>query len=176
MQGYLVLTVIGDDRPGLVESLAQTIAAHDGNWLESRMSHLAGKFAGVLRVRVPGENSAALCEALGALEGRGLRIVAEGGAAERATFREVRLSLVGSDHPGIVREISTVLARRRVNVEELTTQCVDAPMSGQPLFEADARLELPDDVTLEDLRGDLEAVAHDLMVDVALIRPEERGG
>ena len=52
METYLVLTVIGDDRPGLVEALAETIAAHEGNWLESRMSHLAGKFAGLLRVSV----------------------------------------------------------------------------------------------------------------------------
>ena len=52
MTTYLVLTAIGDDKPGLVESLAQTIASNAGNWLESNMSQLAGKFAGVLRVSV----------------------------------------------------------------------------------------------------------------------------
>jgi glycine cleavage system regulatory protein len=173
MDDYLVLAVIGDDRPGLVESLAQTIAAHDGNWLESRMSHLAGKFAGVLRVRVPRDRTAGLREALAALERDGLRVIAEDGAAERTPFREGRLSLIGSDQPGIVREISTVLARHRVNVEELTTAFVDAPMSGQPLFKADARLELPGDLTAEDLGRDLEAVAQDLMVEVTVV--EESG-
>jgi glycine cleavage system regulatory protein len=42
----LVLTVIGPDRPGLVEALAETIASYGANWLESRMSHLEGWFAG----------------------------------------------------------------------------------------------------------------------------------
>ena len=176
MQGYLVLTVIGDDRPGLVESLAETIAAHDGNWLESRMSHLAGKFAGVLRVSVPQARSAALREALAALGTRGLRVVAEDGNAERTPFREVRLSLVGSDQPGIVRDVSTVLARHRVNVEELSTERGDAPMSGQPLFKAEARLQLPTELAIEELRHDLEAVAHDLMVDVSVLETDESSG
>jgi glycine cleavage system regulatory protein len=171
MNANLVLTVIGDDRPGLVEALAETIAGHGGNWLESRMSHLAGKFAGVLRVSVQPERVDDLRRALRALEARGLKIIAEPGETTAGRFREARLALVGSDQPGIVQRISTVLARRRVNVEELDTQCVDAPMSGQPLFKAAARLQLPSDLRLEELREDLESVAQDLMVDVSLVDP-----
>ena len=52
MKTYLILTIIGEDKPGIVESLAEVIADHSGNWLESSMSHLAGKFAGILRVGV----------------------------------------------------------------------------------------------------------------------------
>jgi glycine cleavage system regulatory protein len=176
MERFLVLTVIGDDRPGLVEALAETIAGHEGNWLESRMSHLAGKFAGVLRISVAQAQFGALREALAGLEGRGLRVLAEAGTAEETAFREVRLALIGADHPGIVRDVSTVLARLRVNVEELATHRVDAPMSGQPLFKAVARLHLPADLPVEDLRADLEAVAHDLMVDVSLADAGEPGG
>ena len=50
MRSQLVLTVIGRDRPGLVEAIASQIAKHGGNWEESRMAHLAGKFAGILRI------------------------------------------------------------------------------------------------------------------------------
>ncbi|HAW24640.1 MAG TPA: glycine cleavage system protein R, partial [Pseudomonas sp.] len=42
---HLVLTVIAEDQPGLVECLAKCIAEHGGNWLESRMSRMAGQFA-----------------------------------------------------------------------------------------------------------------------------------
>jgi len=170
---YLVVTVIGDDRPGLVEAIAETIAAHEGNWLESRLSHLAGKFAGVLRVAVPYARTEALREALERLSARGLTVVAEAGATAAARFREVRMEVLGADHPGIVRDISTALARRQVNVEELDTECFDAPMSGQTMFRATARLHLPMAVSLEELRTDLEAVAHDLVVEVSLaeLRP-----
>ena len=168
MESCLIVTVIGEDEPGLVEALAETIAAHGGNWLESRLSHLAGKFAGVLRVGVPESETAALREALNGLALRGLTVVAEPGTTAVVRFREVRMELVGSDHPGIVREISTVLARRRVNVEELDTGCFDAAMSGQTMFRAVATLQLPESVSVEQLREDLESVAQDVMVDVTL--------
>ena len=73
----LVLTLIGPDRPGIVEAVAEPIAAHGGNWLESRMAHLGGQFAGILRVEVPDANAAALAEALRKLEQRGLRVTVE---------------------------------------------------------------------------------------------------
>jgi glycine cleavage system regulatory protein len=164
----LVLTVMGEDQPGLVEALAAAIAAHDGNWLESRMAHLAGKFAGILRVSVPRRRSEELLRALAALERRGLRVAAEPGAAGGARALPVTLELVGADHPGIVRDVSTLLARRQVNVEELHTECTTAPVTGEPLFRARAALQLPPGVTVESLRRDLEGVANDLMVDLTL--------
>ena len=64
MQHLLVMTVIGPDRPGLVDSVAALVAEHGGNWLESRMSRLGGHFAGILRVDVPGENEPELVAGL----------------------------------------------------------------------------------------------------------------
>ena len=111
----LVLTLIGPDRPGLVESLAKRVAAHGGNWLESRMARLAGQFAGVLRIEVPPEAIPALQAALAELEAEGLRVVAEGGAEPEDTERRaMELQLVGQDHPGIVRDVSQVLLQHGV--------------------------------------------------------------
>src|SRR6187455_3077209 len=80
----LVLTLLGPDRPGLVELVASVIAAHGGNWLESRMSHLAGKFAGILRAELPPDRLEAALAALAALEARGLKVIAEPAAAGTA--------------------------------------------------------------------------------------------
>src|SRR2546423_4505446 len=104
----LVLTLLGPDRPGLVEAVADVIAAHGGNWLESRMAHLAGKFAGVLRAEVPADRTRAVVEALARLEERGLKVVAEvaAGPVAAGDRRPMELELVGLDRPGIVREIS----------------------------------------------------------------------
>jgi glycine cleavage system regulatory protein len=166
----LVLTLIGPDRPGLVEALAEKVAAHGGNWLESRMAQLAGQFAGILRVEVPPESVAPLQAALGALEAQGLRIVALGGAAASAeSVQEVDLEIVGQDHPGIVRDLSLVLARHGVNIEELTTDRSSAPMAGSLLFSARARLRMPTALDAARLKDDLEKIAHDLMVDLKLV-------
>lgn len=170
MRSQLVLTLIGRDRPGLVEALAARIAEHGGNWEESRMAHLAGKFAGLLRVSVPTDRAAALTKAIAALEREGLRVIVEGeepevraGAAQR-----LRLDLVGNDREGIVREISQALALRGINVDELSTSCEDAPMGGGLLFRATALLRVPHEVALDELRATLEGLADDLMVELTL--------
>lgn len=168
MTTSLVLTVIGPDRPGLVEALAQTVAAHDANWLESRMSHLAGQFAGLLRVAVPAAHADALARALAALESQGLRVTVAASDQPEATAerRALTLDLVGQDRPGIIREISGALAARGVNVDELDTSCSSAPMSGETLFRARARLHLPADVDADALRESLEKLANEMMVDL----------
>lgn len=169
MQTSLVLTVIGPDRPGLVESLARTVAAHGGNWTESRMAELAGQFAGILRVVLPAAQVDALATALQALEADGLRVqIARSQAAGAAAARQLTLDLVGQDRPGIVREIAAALARLGVSIDELHTRVASASMSGETLFEAHARLAVPATLGLADLRGALEALANEMMVDLTL--------
>src|SRR4051812_36458069 len=167
----LVLTLLGPDRPGLVEAVADVIAGNGGNWLESRMAHLAGKFAGVLRAEVPADKVATVVAALARLESRGLKIVAEAApsaSVANADQRPMNLELVGLDRPGIVREISQLLAQHGVNVEELTTDRSSAPMSGEMLFRARARVHIPTGADLARLRSGLERLANDLVVEIRL--------
>jgi glycine cleavage system regulatory protein len=167
----LVMTVIGKDRTGLVESLAEIVAAHGGNWLESRMCRLGGEFAGILRVHVPAERQAALLHALKALESRGLSVVAradETSASAAVVGPFTLLEIVGHDRPGIIREISRVLAAQGVNVEELSSECISAAMSGETLFKARIRLRLPAQCDSAALRLELEKIASDLVVDISL--------
>jgi len=166
----LVLTILGQDRPGLVDSLAQVVAEHGGNWVESRMAHLAGQFAGILRVEVDPQQAEPLTAALKNLAGAGLEAVVRPDRAPPIDVKQplVQLSLVGQDRPGIIREISHVLAAHGVNVEELSTECTNAPTTGQSLFRATAKLRLPPHVTAVTLRDALEKVAADMMVDVTL--------
>jgi glycine cleavage system regulatory protein len=169
MRTSLVLTVIGDDRPGLVEQLSGLILAAGANWEESRMARLAGKFAGLLRVSVDAERADALAARLTTLDTEGLTVVIKHSVdTEPGGFRPCGLDLVGNDHPGIIRDISRVLAQHRVNIEELETEVTSAPMSGDALFRARARLRMPSTMTVDELRGILEALAGDLMVEVTL--------
>jgi glycine cleavage system regulatory protein len=164
---YLILTVIGDDRPGLVGELAAAISSHQGNWLESSMSHLGGKFAGIVKVAVPAAGAAALQAAL--TGHAGLKVTAESsGDAAQTKGRRLKLSLVGHDRIGIVREVSAVLARFAVNVEELATRTSSAPMSAEILFHADAELLAGPDLDTRSLAAELERISDDLMVDIGL--------
>ncbi len=174
MSVSLVLTVIGNDRPGLVNALSQAVTEHGGNWLESRMSSLAEKFAGILLASVPDNRADALISALQGLELQGLRIVIEKSVATGGPitgYRSFNLELVGQDHPGIVREISHALASHKVNIDELDTHCSSASWSGETLFHARVRLSVPNEVIMDELRATLEGLANELMVDIILDEP-----
>lgn len=175
-QIQLVLTVISNDKPGVVESLAQTIAQHQGNWLESRMAHLAGKFAGILQIAVPAERQEALKTALQQLSGKGLKIIIEDGITETAPACQVfHFSVVGGDRPGIVYEIAQAFAGRNINMDELETSCSSMPWSGEPLFEATGIIEVPDTVDMDALHDQLDMIADELAVDIRLESPKEPG-
>ena len=163
------MTIIGPDRTGLVESVARVVADHGGNWLESRMCRLGGEFAGILRIELPVEKRQMLLDALQALQGRGLALVVrpDEAAASATQGRQAKLEIVGHDRPGIVRQITHALARASVNVEEFSSECVSAPMSGETLFKAAARLQLPERCDLAALKTDLEKIADDLLVDIS---------
>ena len=165
----LVMTIISPDRTGLVEAIARVVAEHGGNWLESRMCRLGGEFAGILRVEIAAEQKAALLEAIQKLQQGGLQIVVrtDQPTAAAPAGQQTRLELVGSDRPGIVRDITSALARAQVNVEEFSSELVSAPMSGELLFRASARLQLPAACDLAALKRDLEKIAADLLVDVS---------
>lgn len=163
------MTVIGRDRPGLIESVSRIIAAHGGNWLESRMCRLGGEFAGILRIRVAAEKEQALRDELKQLLAQGLTVAVYPSDGEPAAQGNVALlELVGQDRPGIIREISSTLARAGVNVEDLSTECGSAPMSGETLFKARARLQVPETCPLSTLREELERIGGNLLVDVHL--------
>ena len=163
----LVITLVGADRTGLVESVARVVAEHDGNWLESRMCRLGGEFAGILRVEIPAEKKSALLAALQKISGLSVVIQPTQSAVAATSGRQTKLEIVGSDRPGIVREITSALARANVNVEEFFSELVSAPMSGETLFKATARLQLPERCDLAALKKDLEKIAADLLVDVS---------
>jgi glycine cleavage system regulatory protein len=170
MQRLFVMTLIGADRPGLVESVASVVAEHGGNWLESRMSRLGGQFAGILRVEVPEAKATPLVSALERLKTGGLTVTVYPDQAS-APARAPRLSsleIVGQDRPGIVSQISRVLARHGVNVEDLHTECASAAMSGETLFKATAKLSLPAGCDVSGLRRELEQLAADLIVEISL--------
>ena len=170
MHALWVVTFAGPDRPGIVESISSLIARAGGNWEASRMARLAGRFTGVLQIRLPVDRENEVVAALRALSGTGLEVMVERGRSEepRPDLRTLRIDLTGDDRPGIVHDVSRILSARGVNIEELTTQVIAAPMSGGLLFQAVAEIRCPREVDLDELLAALEQLADDLVVDLTL--------
>lgn len=168
MKTSLIVSVVGPDRPGLVEALSRAVTAAGGNWEGSRLVQLGGQFAGVVQVVVTSESVGSLEESLAALEADGLHVsvVHSETVGDAARSGEVHsLEIVGQDRSGIVAEISRELAAKGVNVIELATDCREAPWSGERLFHTTATVSLPAGTGIDEVRAMIEAVAGDLMVE-----------
>ncbi len=168
MQVTLVMTIIGKDRTGLVESVARIVAEHDGNWLESRMCRLGGDFAGILRVEVPQAKRASLEKSLAAIKDLSVVVRSAEGAVASSAQQLATLEVFGNDRPGIVHEFTSALAAQGVNVEELATECISAPMSGEPLFKATAKLSFAAGVAMGVLRHSLEKNLPGMTVEISV--------
>ena len=166
----LVVTFSGKDRLGLVDGLSRVVNSHQGNWEESRMVRLADRFAGLLEIRVSSAKSGLLESALLALNSEDLNIrVERGGRLPRGNGRRrLSLSVTGADREGLVREVARTIAARKWNVESLESSTASAPMSGATLFRATIEVSAPRASDEEALREALEAISHELVVDIHL--------
>ena len=173
MQVQMVLTVMASDRPGIVELLADVVASHGGNWIDSAMSRLGGEFAGILRIELEEGRVDELEKALATLHKDGISIsVRKSTRAARepeiSKGRKAYFEVIGQDHKGIVRDVSKVLADNKVNVDELRTHVFEGSMTGEHMFSAEADIVLPDNMEMDELCEKLEDLASDLMVEVKM--------
>jgi glycine cleavage system regulatory protein len=168
MTTSLVVTTIGDDRPGIVNALSDIARRFNANWAGSHLASLAGQFAGIVHLEVADAQAEPMIAALRGLDAMGLHVVIAKGANRPPAVgrRKLRLELVGHDRPGIVRELSGNLASIGVSIDEMHTQIVSAAMSGDQLFKLKALLAVPHTVADDALRNALEAIANEMMVDI----------
>ncbi len=165
----LVLTLIGQDKAGLLEQLATLISEHHGNWTASNLSHLAGYFAGILQVEVAEQHVEALSNALQQMQDLDIRIQ-HGVDTKVQEHRLLRFVITGNDRPGIVRELSSVIKHKGTNIVHFESSKQSAPNWGVPLFNAIATVELPTGLNKDEVVRALEDIAADVMVDVENLR------
>jgi len=158
--------VLGSDRPGLTQALAGAVLEAGGNWLESHLSHLGGKFVGSVLVELPEGQAAALEQAVHRVDASGLQVaIVFAGEEAAARGGGLTLELVGQDRPGIVREVTAVLAGLGANIEDFSSGTQPSAHSGGQLFKAEARVTLPEGVSAEQVQQALEAISGEIMVD-----------
>ncbi len=163
----LVMTVLGPDRPGIVEAVADLVRLHNGNWKESRLAHIQDQFAGIIELSVDENSKQAFLDALPSLyDSHRLQCQVSEGAGGEASGRLVTLECIGQDRPGIVFAISDLLHEANANVESMDTRYQNAPMSGEQLFCATFKVHLPENVDLNALEEQLSRISQELMLDV----------
>ena len=165
-----IVTFIGDDRPGLVEQLSSVIQRNDGNWLESRLSQLGGKFAGLILVSLPADDGQTLEADLNALAASGIsvRVTPTGERKVPVPGRTITLTVIGPDRLGIVREISHALAKRQNNELNMESEVSSAPMSAEMIFSAHIEAWIPEGTKMDDLQDSLDDIANHMTLEIDL--------
>ncbi|RYE92721.1 MAG: formyl transferase, partial [Oxalobacteraceae bacterium] len=166
----LIVTLVGPDRHGIVSQLSERAERYGANWAASRLTRLAGEFAGTVHLEVPHGHADALVTALRELSSSGLQVVVarSSSASVPASLRAVELELVGDDRIGIVSTLTKILAERGVSIENLHTEILRSGVSGKQTFKIGAHLLLPASLSVDALRQELGALAHDMTLDIAL--------
>lgn len=167
----LVLTMIGKDRPGLINQISQLVLAHQGNWIDSHFGRLAGQFAGIAEITLADEHEQPLRDALAALTG--ISITLEGGGPQPTYDDQIKLTVTANDRQGIVNEITDTLMAHQVNLLQVETTCTHAPNWGGALFQAQMIAALPNSITEAQLQALLEQLSDDLIVDMERYFPKD---
>lgn len=169
MQQQILVTVVGEDRPGIVKEITEGIVEKSANVEESRTASLGGQFVGLFLVIVPGETLNQLLEYLQDCGSENLTVAVK--EIDRPTYQSYllyALEVAGADHPGIIHGISEFLAEKGVNIAESKTSVYNSPISGSPLFSMTALLQVPPDLSAEDLQQSLTDLGDAQSVDVTL--------
>jgi len=135
MRSFFVLSLIGADRPGIVDEVSSRIHHAGFNIEDSRMAVLGREFGLILLATGPQEKLEALKASLAELESQGFVVgfketVAPEPASASGARVPYKISVYGMDHEGIVHAFAEAMAERQINVETLETQSAAAPMSG----------------------------------------------
>ena len=171
----VILNVIGSDRPGLTEALADAVLSAGGNWLESHLSRLGGLYVGSVLVELEADRVDKLRAAVRAVDAQGLDVrIAPAVEGPGAAGEALHFSLVGQDRPGIVRQVTAIMSGLDVNIETFDTRISAEPHSGAPLFHMEASLRLPVGLPAGRVQAALEEISAEIMVDIALTPAQER--
>lgn len=180
MKEHLLLTAVGEDRPGIVSHLAEVITRHGANMEDSRMTVLGGEFAAIALVTVPQEKEAELVKSLESLSKEKIHVTTKKTKAPDSSrfkgYATYQISLEGADHEGIVHKITSYLKNHNINIQSMETELVPAPETGTPLFCMNAIISVPPSIAFKTLNDELEAIGSEEAVDVdvaAFIESEE---
>jgi len=166
MTTRVILSVLGSDRPGLTRALADAVFGAGGNWLESHLSRLGGKYVGSVLVELDEARLPELEAAARAVDASGLHVViGPAGDGPAAPGEALAIEVTGQDRPGIVRQVTTVLAGLGVNIEDFESRIDNGAESGALIFRGEARLTLPQGLARDAVQEALEAISGEIMVD-----------
>jgi len=161
------MTATGFDRPGIVSEISGIITSHGGNVEESRMSKMGSDFAIIMFVTISKDWEESLEVALQSI--KNLTITTKCTKSYKPSdYNKYQIDLKGADNEGIVKVLSEYLADKSINIIEMNSHISPAPVTGAPLFNLNSIISIPEDIIIEEIDAELEAISSKLGVELML--------
>lgn len=178
MSRYAMLTAFGEDRPGIVAAFAEGLYHLGCNIEDACMTRLRGEFAMMVMVRAPEDvpvdrmvdrltpytsplGLTVLCREVPE------QVAERGLASDMPMFM---LSVYGADHPGIVAQVTRVVADHGGNITDMNTRVIGA--ADRPVYVMVLEVHLQEGSQPEPLQQALDRLKPTLGVDLTF-RPME---
>lgn len=177
MQEYLVISAIGEDKPGIINALSKVATQNQCNILDTRMTVLGGEFALLMMVSGQSPDLESAIPALSATADKlGLTTILKRTQPRKAnaSSRPYRVEVVAIDHPGIVTEIAGFFSSRDMNIEEMETGAYAAAHTGTPMFSLEMTVNIQGTVAIAGLKDAFIAFCDERNLD-ATIEPRRQG-
>jgi glycine cleavage system transcriptional repressor len=155
MSNYLVITAVGNDRPGIVNELTKFIHDSGCNIADSRMTILGGEFALILLLS---GNWNAIAKIEGMLpkvaDTLGLNLTAKRTEPrpQQGNLLNYHVDALAIDQPGLVHRVTDFFSSRNINIESLNTDSYNAAHTGTPMFSISMTVNIPADQSLSQIR------------------------
>jgi len=169
MNQSLVITAIGEDRPGIVNELTEVLLNARLNVEDSRMTVLGGEFAIILLVSGDAasidsiqQNRAPLQDSLKL----NLLIKPTTPRPDTEGQSPLHIRVEGMDNPGIVHKLTRYLSDQQINIVNMQTDSSHAAHTGTPMFTVDMQVNVPAGCNIDQLQTDFSALCDELSMDV----------
>ena len=118
---WFMLTLVGEDRPGIVAKLTAALFAAGCNLGEATMARLGGNFSVMLMVQHAGTLEALLAVVEPVAEELGLRAHGDriDGRLHRHLIPDTQVTVYGADRAGIVAQVTGALAAAGFDILDL---------------------------------------------------------
>jgi len=171
MSKQLVITALGDDRPGIVDELSNTLFKHNLNIEDSRMSVLGGEFAVLLLVSGTQQSIDDFVGDTASLEqSLNMKILVKMTSSETSPQAMVpyTVEVVAIDHPGIVHKLASFFSGRQINIVDLHTERYAAAHTATPMFAVNITIGIPADMAIKTLRDEFIDMCDELNLDASM--------
>jgi glycine cleavage system transcriptional repressor len=165
--GLVAVSVIGNDRPGIVAAVAGVLYELGCNLEDVSSTILRGHFAMMLIVRCPDNVGPTDVEAALQPVGDELEVVTAARPVQEADL-DVEppthmVSVYGADRPGIVFKVAEALSRLHANITDLTSRVIGT--EDQPVYAVMLEVVVPEDTSIDEA---LSGLKDELQVDISV--------